>query len=117
MLPENRITTYPGQVLLLDFLEPIEVSQSEFARHLGGGPVQRTNELVKGKRGITPETAWLLSKSLGTTPEFWMNLQVVYELSSTQPPRGIKRLVARMIKELYDRSCVVNITIGCRRTI
>jgi len=80
MLPENRITTHPGQVLLLDFLEPIEVSQSEFARHLGV-PVQRINELVKGKRGITPETAWLLSKSLGTTPEFWMNLQVAYELS------------------------------------
>jgi addiction module HigA family antidote len=93
MLPENRITTHPGQVLLLDFLEPIEVSQSEFARHLGV-PVQRINELVKGKRGITPETAWLLSKSLGTTPEFWMNLQVAYELSSTQPPKGIKRLVA-----------------------
>ena len=93
MLPENRITTYPGQVLLLDFLEPIEVSQSEFARH-PRVPVQRIKELVKGKRGITSETSWLLSKSLGTTLEFWMNLQVAYELSSTQPPRGIKRLVA-----------------------
>ena len=93
MLPDKRTTTHPGQVLLYDFLEPLEVSQSEFARHLDV-PVQRINELVKGKRGVTPDTAWLLSKSLGTTPEFWMNLQVAFELSSTQPPKGIKRLVA-----------------------
>ena len=64
-----------------------------FARHLGV-PIQRINELVKGKRGITPETAWLLSASLGTTPEFWMNLQVNFELTSLDPPKGIKRLVA-----------------------
>lgn len=93
MLPDKRTTTHPGQILLQDFLDPLEVSQSNFARHLGI-PVQRVNELIRGKRGITPDTAWLLSKSLGTTPEFWMNLQVAYELSSTQPPKGIKRLVA-----------------------
>jgi len=93
MLPTNRTTTHPGEILLLEFLEPIEVSQSKFARHLGV-PIQRINELVKGKRGITPETAWLLSASLGTTPEFWMNLQVNYELTSLDPPKGIKRLVA-----------------------
>ena len=93
MLPTNRTTTHPGEILLLEFLEPMEVSQSKFARHLGV-PIQRINELVKGKRGITPETAWLLSASLGTTPEFWMNLQVNYELTSLDPPKGIKRLVA-----------------------
>jgi len=93
MLPEKRITTHPGHVLLLDFLEPIEIYQPELARHLGV-PVQRINELVKGKRGITPETAWLLLKALGKTPEFWMNLKVAYELSSTQPPKGIKHLIA-----------------------
>lgn len=93
MLPTNRITTHPGEILLLEFLEPMGVSQSKFARHLGVS-IQRVNELVKGKRGVTPETAWLLSASLGTTPEFWMNLQVNYELSSLDPPKGIKRLVA-----------------------
>ncbi len=93
MLPNNRTTTHPGEILLLEFLEPMEVSQSKLARHLGV-PIQRVNELVKGKRGITPETAWLLSASLGTTPEFWMNLQVNYELTSLDPPKGIKRLVA-----------------------
>ena len=93
MLPTNRTTTHPGQILLLEYLEPLGVSQAEFARHLGV-PIQRINELIRGKRGVTPETAWLLSASLGTTPEFWMNLQVGYELTSIDPPKGIKRLVA-----------------------
>lgn len=93
MLPTNRTTTHPGQILLLEYLEPLGVSQAEFARHLGV-PIQRINELIRGKRGVTPETAWLLSASLGTTPEFWMNLQVGYELTSVDPPKGIKRLVA-----------------------
>lgn len=93
MLPDNRTTTHPGRILLLDFLEPLEISQSEFARHLDI-PIQRVNELVRGKRGITPETAWLLSAALGTTPEFWMNLQTSYELTSLEPPKGIRRLVA-----------------------
>ena len=93
MLPTNRTTTHPGQILLLEYLEPLGVSQAEFARHLGV-PIQRVNELIRGKRGVTPETAWLLSASLGTTPEFWMNLEVGYELTSVDPPKGIKRLVA-----------------------
>ena len=93
MLPTNRTTTHPGQILLLEYLEPLGVSQAEFARHLKV-PIQRINELIRGKRGVTPETAWLLSASLGTTPEFWMNLQVGYELTSIEPPKGIKRLVA-----------------------
>ncbi|MDC0434038.1 HigA family addiction module antitoxin [bacterium] len=93
MLPHKRTTTHPGEVLQYEFLEPLEVSQSEFARHLNI-PIQRVNELIRGKRGVTPSTAWLLSKALGTTPEFWMNLQVAYELSSIEPPKGIKRLVA-----------------------
>ena len=93
MLPTYRTTTHPGQILLLEYLEPLGVSQADFARHLGI-PIQRINELIRGKRGVTPETAWLLSASLGTTPEFWMNLQVGYELTSVDPPKGIKRLVA-----------------------
>ena len=93
MLPQKRTTTHPGEILLHEFLLPMGVSQSALSRHLGV-PIQRVNELVKGKRGITPETAWLLSKSLGTTPEFWMNLQASYDLTSIEPPKGVKRLVA-----------------------
>ena len=93
MLPENRTSTHPGEVLLKDFLEPLGLSQTDLARHLGIS-VQRVNELVRGKRGVTPETAWLLAIAFGTSPEFWMNLQVSYDLTSTSPPKGIKRLVA-----------------------
>ena len=93
MLPNKRISTHPGEILLHEFLEPSEISQSELARHLDIS-IQRVNELIRGKRGITPDTAWLLSKAFGTSPEFWMNLQVAYELSSVEPPTGIKRLVA-----------------------
>jgi len=93
MLPNNRTSTHPGEILLYEFLEPLEISQSELASHLNIS-IQRVNELIRGKRGVTPETAWLLSKALGTSPEFWMNLQVTYELSSIDPPKGIKRLVA-----------------------
>ena len=93
MLPENRTSTHPGEVLLEEFLKPMCLSQTDLARHLGVS-IQRINELIRGKRGVTPETAWLLAQALGTSPEFWMNLQVNYDLTSTVPPKGIKRLVA-----------------------
>lgn len=93
MLTKNRISTHPGEVLQYEFLEPLEISQAELARHLGVTN-QRINELVKGKRGITPETAWLLAKAFSTTPEFWMNLQTHYDLTSVEPPKGIRKLVA-----------------------
>lgn len=93
MLPENRTATHPGEILLKEFLEPMGVTQTELAKHLGL-PIQRVNELVKSKRGVTPDTAWLLSKAFATSPEFWMNLQVAYDLTSTSPPKGVGRLVA-----------------------
>ena len=93
MLSKKRTATHPGEILQYDFLEPLEISQADLARH-PGVPNQRISELVRGKRGITPDTAWLLSKALNTTPEFWMNLQTNYDLTSVEPPRGIKKLVA-----------------------
>jgi len=93
MLPENRTATHPGEILLHEFLEPLAQTQKALAEHLGV-PIQRINELVRGKRGVTPETAWLLSQALGTSPEFWMNLQANHDLSSSRPPRSVKRLVA-----------------------
>ena len=93
MLPEKRTSTHPGEILRKEFLEPMGVTQTELAKHLGI-PIQRINELVKGKRGVTPDTAWLLSKAFATSPEFWMNLQVAHDLTSTSPPKRVKRLVA-----------------------
>ena len=92
MLPENRVTTHPGEVLKGEFLEPLGITQVALARHIGI-PLQRVNEIVRGKRGITPETAWLLSQALGTTPQFWMNLQNAYDLTSKRPKRHVERLV------------------------
>lgn len=84
MIPENRIPTYPGAILLAEFLEPLEVSQTAFAARLGI-PLNRVNEIVTGKRGITADTAWLFSKELGTSPESWMNLQAAYDLARASP--------------------------------
>ena len=91
MLPKNRIPTHPGEILLEEFLKPLGVTQVAFARHIGV-PVQRVNELIRGKRGITSETAWLLSQALGTTPQFWVNLQTNHDLAATRPRKTIRKL-------------------------
>ncbi len=91
MLPQNRTPTHPGEILVEEFLTPLGVTQVAFAAHLGV-PVQRVNELIRGKRGVTPETAWLLSQALGTTPEFWMNLQAAHDLGRTRPATRVKPL-------------------------
>ncbi len=90
MIPKNRVSTHPGEILGEDFLIPLEMTQSALAQHIGV-PVQRINEIIKGKRGITPETAWLFSQAFGTTPEFWLNLQTNYDLAKSKPKRIIKR--------------------------
>ena len=93
MIPENRTPTHPGVILSQEFLVPLGITQVAFAKHLGV-PVQRVNELVRGKRGITPETAWLLSQALNTTPEFWSNLQATYDLARRRPTLQVERLAA-----------------------
>lgn len=91
MIPEKRIPTHPGEVLLEEFLQPMGLTQAELANHLSI-PVQRVNEIIKAKRGVTPETAWFLSQAFGTTPEFWINLQTNYDLSKNHPKKNVKRI-------------------------
>jgi addiction module HigA family antidote len=91
MIPENRIPTHPGEILLEEFLKPLELTQVALAKHLGI-PTQRINEIVRGKRGITPETAWLFAQAFGTTPQFWLNLQIQYDLAANKPQRQVKPL-------------------------
>ena len=91
MLPKNRIPTHPGEILLEEFLNPLGVTQKQFADHIGV-PIQRVNEIVRGKRGVSSETAWLFAEALGTTPEFWMNLQSLHDLALSRPKKRIKRL-------------------------
>jgi len=64
MLPENRIPTHPGEILRDQFLEPLGLTQVALAQHLDV-PVQRINEIVRGKRGVTSETAWFLAGAFG----------------------------------------------------
>lgn len=91
MQPDKRIPTHPGEILLEEFLQPLGISQVELAAHIGV-PVQRVNEIVRGRRGVSPESAWLLAQALGTTPEFWVNLQTAHDLAVQRPDRTIKRL-------------------------
>lgn len=91
LLPENRIPTHPGEILSKEFLTPLGVSQVALAAHIGV-PVQRVNELVRGKRGVTPDTAWLLAQAFETTPNYWLNLQAAYDLARTRPARTIPPL-------------------------
>jgi addiction module HigA family antidote len=79
MLPKHRSPTHPGEMLLKEFLEPLEITQLELARHLGW-PYARLNEIVNGKRGITADSALAIGDALGTGPEFWINLQSDWNL-------------------------------------
>jgi len=79
MLPRNRPPTPPGEVLLHEFLRPKRMTQVELAAKMNV-PIQRVNGLISGRRSMTPETAILLSKELGVSPEFWMNLQTALDL-------------------------------------
>jgi len=92
MIPKNRVTTHPGVILLKEYLEPMGLTQKELADHLDI-PIQRINEIVRGKRGVSPDTAWLLSKAFNTSPEFWLNLQAMYDLSSNRPSKEIAPLI------------------------
>jgi addiction module HigA family antidote len=89
--PTHRVPTHPGEILREEFLVPLGQTQVALAAHLGV-PVQRINELVRGKRGVTPETAWLLAQAFGTTPQFWLNLQASYDLAVSRPARRVQRL-------------------------
>ena len=85
------VPVHPGEILLSDFLQPLGLSQAAFARHLGISVV-RVNEIVRGKRGITADTAWLLSEALGSSPQFWINLQTNYELATNRPERHVRKI-------------------------
>lgn len=91
MLPKHRTPTHPGEILLEEFLKPLGVSQVDFAAHIGV-PLQRVNEIIRRKRGVSPGTAWLFAAALGTTPQFWLNLQTMHDLATSRPSRTIRRL-------------------------
>jgi addiction module HigA family antidote len=82
-IPTHRAPIHPGEILREEFLGPMNVSPRELADAIRV-PYQRVNELVNGRRGITPETALRLARYFGTTAGFWMNVQLRCALYKAQ---------------------------------
>ena len=82
-VPTNRIPTHPGEMLLEEFLNPMGISQKDLADNIQV-PYQRINEIVNGHRGITPSTALRLAKFFDMSADFWMNLQLRWDLYFAQ---------------------------------
>jgi addiction module HigA family antidote len=79
---------HPGEILLEEFLQPAGITQTAFARQLGWTRA-RLNELIKGKRGITAESALDLAEALGTSAKLWMNLQATFDLDLAMKRREV----------------------------
>ena len=82
-IPTNRIPTHPGEMLLEEFPNPMGITQRELADNIHV-PYQRVNEIVNGRRGITPGTALRLAKFFDMSADFWMNLQLRWDLYFAQ---------------------------------
>jgi antitoxin HigA-1 len=82
-IPTNRIPTHPGEMLLEEFPNPMGITQRELADNIHV-PYQRVNEIVNGRRGITPGTALRLAKFFDISADFWMNLQLRWDLYFAQ---------------------------------
>ncbi len=79
MLPSNRLPTHPGEMFLKEFLEPLGITQKQFAEHVRW-TYARVNKLVNGRRGVTADTALTLAEAFNMEPDFWLNLQKNWEL-------------------------------------
>lgn len=95
-VPTHRTPTHPGEMLLLEFLEPLGITQRELSDAIDV-PYQRVNEIVNGRRGLTASTALRLAKYFGTTSGFWMNLQARWDLFHAQRREAetLRRIRAR----------------------
>jgi addiction module HigA family antidote len=82
-IPTHRPPTHPGEMLLEEFLNPLGLTQRELAVAIHV-PYQRINEIINGRRGMTPSTALRLSRFFKTSPDFWMNLQLRWDLYQAQ---------------------------------
>lgn len=82
-IPTDRTPTHPGEMLLEEFLMPMQLTQRELADAIHV-PYQRINEIIHGRRGVTPGTALRLAKFFGMSPDFWMNVQLRWDLYHAQ---------------------------------
>jgi addiction module HigA family antidote len=91
-------TVTPGEILQEEFLRPMGITQYRLAKDIGVPP-RRINEIVKGLRAITADTALRLGRYFAMSPEFWLNLQTHYELEQEQ-----ERLAGRLEREVKTRA-------------
>ncbi len=96
-MTQNLPLIPPGEVLLEEFMKPMGISQNRLARDLDV-PVGRVNEIVKGKRAITADTALRLALHFGVTARFWLNLQGEYDLKRIQREKG--ELIQKRVRKL-----------------
>lgn len=78
-IPKNRAPTHPGEILLEEFVRPLGLSQTELSQWIGVS-YPRLNEIIHGKRGVTPDTALRLEQVFGADAQFWLNLQLAWDL-------------------------------------
>lgn len=93
-LPTQRAPTHPGEMLLEEFLKPLGIPQTELAERLGVS-YPRVNELIHGKRAMTPDTALRLERLLGVEAQFWLNLQLawdLYQAAHSPAAKAIRRI-------------------------
>ena len=92
-LPRRKPPTHPGEMLLEEFLKPLGVSQSAFAKRLGVS-YPRLNEVVRGRRGVTPDTALRLARVTGMSADFWLGLQQDWDLWHASAPARATAIAA-----------------------
>ena len=101
MSKNKLVPIHPGEILMEEFLNPMEISQYRLAKDINV-PARRINEIVQGKRSITPDTALRLSKYFGLSERFWINLQARYDLESEKD-----KLKDRLNKEVHVYAAAV----------
>ena len=100
-IPTHGPPTHPGEMLLEEFLKPLGLSQAGLAERLGVS-YPRVNELVHGKRGVTPDTALRLERLFGMEAQFWLNLQLAWDLYQVQHSRAARNI--RKIRRIIRRA-------------
>ena len=86
MLPKNRQPTHPGEIIRYEYLDELNMTQQHLADAIGITRV-RINEIILGKRSLTPDTAFRLARFFNTTPEFWIGLQTNFDMWNTLQKR------------------------------
>lgn len=90
MIPEKGITPHPGEMLLEEYLRPMGITQAAFGAHIGMD-VASLSAIIHGKRNLSPKSAMKIAQALNMSPEFWINLQAMYDLTKAREQMRKKR--------------------------